>query len=295
MKGRVAACGILLAIAACHPRLPAQPSPPAPRYVVGAPWQGAAGDWFYPRESFDYQTTGLAVVETAHPQALTADGEIYRPDLPSAAHQTLQLPAIVRVTNLESGRTLLLRINDRGPDQQGRVLAVTPAAARLLLMQPGSASRVRIEIDGDLSRRLAAQMGSGPRLDVKAAPVIDVQEQTLAAPGAVTTPISHPGPEANLSSSPLGEQAHVPDPLPPRLQQGVPDPQALWIDGGRFNQRRFAEQVSASIGGTVRSDGEGHQTVYSVREGPFQHTGDADAALDQARRAGVTGARIIVE
>ena len=85
------------------------------------------------------------------------------------------------------------------------------------------------------------------------------------------------------------------DRLPLVVQQGVPDPGALWIDGGQFGQRGYADQVAAELGGSVRSEGQGRQVVYTVREGPFQRTSDADAALDQARRAGVTGARIIVE
>ena len=85
------------------------------------------------------------------------------------------------------------------------------------------------------------------------------------------------------------------DGLPPVVQQGFPDPGALWIDGGQFGERGYADRIAAELGGSVRSEGRGRQVVHVVRVGPFQRSSDADAALDQARHAGVTGARIIVE
>lgn len=285
---------IVLFITGCHRREAPAPAPPVARYTVGAPWIGADGAWYYPKEAFDYIATGLAVVETSHLQRLTADNEIYRSDLPAAAHQTLQLPAIIRLTNLENGRQMLIRVNDRGPAKQGRLLAVTPAAARLLQMQPDVATRVRVEVESDLSRRLAGQLDGGPRLDLQAAPVEAVQEQSLPARGAAVTAASNSlPPDTDHASS--RDDAPVPDPLPTAVQQGQANPGELWLDDGQFNQRRYADQVAAEVDGVVQSKGRGRQTLYIVRQGPFRLTAEADAALDHARRAGVTGARIIVE
>lgn len=293
MRIRIAALAVVLAIVGCQRKTtPALPVP-TPHYVVGSPWQGEGGSWFYPKEQLDYHATGLAVVEQPHGQTLTADGEAYDSDAVAASHQTLQLPAILRVTNLESGRSILVRANDRGPGAQGRLLALTQGAARLLDIQPGSATRVDIAMDAGLSRRLDEQSPSGPHLDIATAPVEGVQEQALGAPGLSGPAVQTPVPGAGISSA--TDEARVPDHLPPQLQQGRPDPGALWIDAGQFNQRSYADAIASSIGGSVRSDGQGRQIVYSVRKGPFQRTSDADAALDQARRAGVTGARIIVE
>ena len=120
-----------------------------------------------------------------------------------------------------------------------------------------------------------------------------VQEQSLALPG---THMAGP-PDAQIAERPAltADAAAADDRLPPVVQQGSSDPGALWIDGGQFGQRGYADQIAMELGGSVRSEGQGRQVVYIVREGPFQRTSDADAALDQARHAGVTGARIIVE
>ena len=284
-----------IGIAGCQHRATTPRPVPAPHYVVGSAWQGDDGAWFYPKEQLDYRATGLAVVQASHPAALTADGEAYDPEALAGAHQTLQLPAILSVTDLETGRTIQIRLNDRGPTAQGRLLAVTPAAARLLGMQAGTPTRVAVSMESGLSRRLAAQVPGSTQLPISAAPVEGVEEQALGAPGspAAATP-SNPGSPATLPGID-NDTAPIPDRLPARVTQGAAQPGMLWIDCGQFNQRSYADQIAAEIGGSVSSDGEGREIVYSVRAGPFQRTPDADAALDQARRAGVTGARIIVE
>ncbi len=288
--------GLLAWITGCHRRQEPLATPARPHYVVGLPWQGAGGAWFYPREQLDYHATGLATIVPEPPGGLTADGEGFDPDAMAAAHQTLQLPCVVVVRNLENGLTILVRVNDRGPAQQGRVLGLTRRAALRLGMIAGVPARVDITLDPARSQAASQKADGGPRLDVAAAPVEGVQEESLPAPGG------HMGGMAGAAidrvsggRSITAADATADDRLPPVVQQGVPDPGALWIDGGQFGRRGYADQVAAELGGSVRSEGQGRQVVYIVREGPFQRTSDADAALDQARRAGVTGARIIVE
>ncbi|WP_419729507.1 RlpA-like double-psi beta-barrel domain-containing protein [Lichenicola sp.] len=285
-----------IGIAGCQRRAAAPHPVAAAHYVVGSAWQGDGGAWFYPKEQFDYHATGLAVVQGPHPSSLTADGELFDPEALAGAHQTLQLPAILSVTDLETGRSIQIRLNDRGPAAQGRLLAVTPAAARLLGMHPGTPTRVAISLDSGPSRQLASQVPGSNQLPMTAAPVEAVQEQSLGPPGSPASALPQTTIGAASPAGPqAGDSAPVPDRLPPRVTQGIADPGMLWIDGGQFNQRSYADQVAAEINGAVSSDGQGREVVYSVREGPFQRTPDADAALDQARRAGVTGARIIVE
>ena len=72
-----------------------------------------------------------------------------------AAHRTLQLPAVVTVTNLENGRSLTLRVNDRGPANPGRVIGLSDRAADLLGVPAGGAAQVRVTVDGDRSRALS--------------------------------------------------------------------------------------------------------------------------------------------
>ncbi len=277
----------------CHRRQELPARLPHPHYVVGPPWQGEDHAWFYPREQLDYHATGLATVVSAPPGGLTADGERFDPDVMAAAHQTLQLPCVVTVRNLENGRIVLVRVNQRGPAQQGRLLGLTARAGSLLGMSPGAPTRVEITLDNARSQAASERTSGSPRLDIAAAPVEGVQEQSLPLPGRNVAASTDAGP-AEQPVDPAAASA-ADDRLPPVVRQGAPDPGALWIDGGQFGQRSYADQVAMELGGSVRSEGQGRQVVYTVREGPFQRTPDADAALDQARRAGVTGARIIVE
>ncbi len=287
-----------LGVAGCQRRPPPLVAEASPHYTVGQPWQGAGGTWFYPREQPDLHQTGLAVVEQAHPQLLTADGERYDPAAVAAAHQTLQLPAVIRVTDLENGRRLLVRVDDRGPASPGRLLALTPAAAQRLGIVAGRPARIAVDLDPGLSRTVASQVGGGPHLDIAAAPVQGVQEQTLDAPGQPRFQARAAAPAAVAAPSAAGP-ADQPEPtvgsLSTEVAQGVPDPGALWIEAGRFSQRNYADQVAAAAGGTVDISGSGRETLYDVRIGPFGQVAAADAALDRARRAGVTGAHIIVE
>ena len=264
-----------------------------PHYVVGPPWQGTDGAWFYPKEQLDYHATGLATVMPAPSSGLTADGERFDPDAMAAAHQTLQLPCLITVRNLENGRIALVRVNHRGPAQQGRLLGLTPRAASLLGLSPGVPARIEISLDPARSRMASERTSGGPHLDIAAAPVEGVQEQSLASPDRNAAAL----PDAGLAEWPVAaaDAASADDRLPLVVQQGPSSPGALWIDGGQFQERGYADRIAMQLGGSVRTEGQGRQVVYLVREGPFQRTLDVDAALDRAHRAGVTGARIIVE
>ena len=280
-------------VAGCQRHSSAPVVAATPHYTVGAPWQGADGTWFYPQEQLDLHETGLAVVEPASAGVLTADGEHRDPDAVAGAHQTLQLPVVLRVTNLENGRRMQVRINDRGPASPGRLLALTPAAARRLGLATDRPTRVAIVFDPDASRAVAAQAIGGPHLDIAAAPVEDVQEQSLGASG-------QPGPggataEPQATAQPPNASDQPMQPVSDTVEQGIPDPGSLWIDAGQFSQRRYADQVATATDGTVDASGVGRETVFHVRIGPFDQVGAADEALDRAHRAGVTGARIIVE
>lgn len=150
--------------------LPPAPSPPpAPPPVaktkklgffrVGEPYQ-VNGVVYTPRLDWDYDQTGRASWYGApfHGRQ-TANGERYDQNELTAAHQTLPLPSVVRVTNLENGRSLVLRINDRGPFVAGRILDVSRRAAQLLRFRHQGTTRVRVEVLEKESRQAAAEVG----------------------------------------------------------------------------------------------------------------------------------------
>ncbi|HBC52657.1 MAG TPA: hypothetical protein DCZ06_00190, partial [Alphaproteobacteria bacterium] len=115
-------------------------------YKVGNPYK-VAGVWYYPKEEPGYDETGIAswYGKKFHGK-YTANGEVYNMDALTAAHKTLPMPVKVRVTNLENGRSLVLRVNDRGPFVHGRVIDVSRRAAELLGFKQQGIARVRVQL-----------------------------------------------------------------------------------------------------------------------------------------------------
>src|SRR5262245_45702836 len=153
---------IVVALAGCAEKRAGPPPPTgAPRapsqgvYKVGNPYQ-ISGVWYYPAVDYDYDQTGVAswYGEEFDGNA-TANGETYAMNDLSAAHQTLPLPSMVRVTNLENGRALALRVNDRGPFANSRIIDVSRRAAQLLGFEQQGTARVRVQIMAQESRALA--------------------------------------------------------------------------------------------------------------------------------------------
>ncbi len=117
----------------------------SPHRKVGNPYK-VAGIWYYPKEEPDYSKQGIAswYGPKFHGRK-TSNGEIFDMNRLTAAHPTLPLPSIVRVTNLENGRTIDLRLNDRGPFAHGRVIDLSRAAAEKLGYRETGLANVRVQ------------------------------------------------------------------------------------------------------------------------------------------------------
>jgi len=124
-------------------------------YKVGNPYS-VAGVRYHPREDFNLVETGIAswYGPNFHGKR-TANGEVYDQNALTAAHRTLQMPSLVRVTNLENGKSVVVRINDRGPFKRGRVIDVSKKAASLLGFINQGTAKVRIEVLEKESRQIA--------------------------------------------------------------------------------------------------------------------------------------------
>lgn len=125
-----------------------QPSGAGGIYKVGQPYQ-VGGIWYVPREQPDYEETGIASwYGPEFHMKPTANGETFDMATVSAAHTTLPLPSIVEVTNLENGRKLNVRVNDRGPFVGGRVIDLSKEAARQLGYDQKGTAQVRVRYVG---------------------------------------------------------------------------------------------------------------------------------------------------
>lgn len=121
---------------------------PAGRRVVGKPYK-AGGRWFTPQENPDYDETGKASWYGAELHGgRTANGERFQADLLTAAHPTLPLPSYIRVTIPKTGKSAVLRVNDRGPFSRGRLIDVSRGAAEKLGFRRIGHAVVRVEYLG---------------------------------------------------------------------------------------------------------------------------------------------------
>jgi len=112
---------------------------------LGKPYR-IAGRLYVPKHNPNYDQTGVAswYDEGFHGKP-TANGEIYDRDAMTAAHPTLPLPSLVRVTNLGNGRSVIVRVNDRGPFVKSRVIDLSKKAAETLGFASKGLARVRVQ------------------------------------------------------------------------------------------------------------------------------------------------------
>jgi rare lipoprotein A len=287
------ATAAILALVGCAHR-PAVVS--NPRYTIG-PGYEANGAWHYPREDFGYDRTGLASVYGDDAPALTADGEAYDPRAMAGASPILQLPCIVQITDLQTGRQLLLRLNDRGPADPGRIIAVTPGAARLLGIPAGGVAEVRVTVQQGPSQALADQLGGG--IQIQAAPVGGFQAASLAPPPGVAQSGGSAIGQTDISSTNAVRTVAPPLTLPVTLTQVAPAPGGLYIQSGSFGRMLDAWRQSARISGlpnahVIEIAGQG-RSLYGVQTGPYVSVAQADAALASTLQAGAVDATIIVQ
>lgn len=115
-------------------------------YKVGKSYK-VMGQYYTPKEDYNYSEVGIAswYGDDFHNKK-TANGETYDMRAITAAHRTLPLPSIVRVTNLENGRSIIARVNDRGPYVKNRIIDVSQKGAELLGYRQNGTAKVKVEI-----------------------------------------------------------------------------------------------------------------------------------------------------
>lgn len=302
---------LLAALAACAGQAPPAPGPAPGQglYKVGKPYQ-IDGVWYYPAEDFAYDETGIAswYGEDFHGK-YTANGEIFDLNALTAAHRTLPMPSIVRVTNLENGRSIELRVNDRGPYARGRIIDVSRRAAQLLGFERQGTAKVDVKIlvpesiqAASLARHggAMAAVSSGP-----AVPVIPVVTQPLTPSGELRVASTEapllPPPAAVLPARALAPAPSVSaPPKPPDKVSVLPvKPTQIYIQAGAYAVASNALKVKSRLDrlGPVKVLGARVNGIdlYRVRIGPIGSVDEADKLLDRVIGSGLTEARIVVD
>jgi len=255
-------------------------------YKIGRPYQ-INGVWYYPKEDFDYSETGIASWYGPNFHGLrTANGEIYDMEALTAAHPTLQIPSAVRVTNLENGRTAILRVNDRGPFHNGRVIDVSRRAAVDLGFLGKGTAKVRVDVLPDDSRRLAELAGNGASPALQEAALRSGRGSTIETSGIQVVSLDSPMPTIG-----------APKPMPSGI---AGDETSIYVQTASFsipaNAARMRDQLDRQFGGAqiVPVEHAG-RTMYRVRLGPVGNVEAADRLLANVIESGYPQSRLIVD
>lgn len=180
-------------------------------YKVGSPYT-IGGKRYYPKEDYNLREVGVASwYGPGFHGKKTANGEIYDQYAMTAAHRTLQLPAIAKVTNLRNGRSVILRINDRGPYASGRILDVSKAAAKKLGFLTAGTTKIRLEVLQEESLRVAAAAKRGKPASKYQYTSVQTKQRVAAKPKSRNTRAQgyqvasykqHPSTQAHQKSAP---------------------------------------------------------------------------------------------
>ena len=256
-------------------------------YKVGNPYK-IMGKWYYPKEDYNYSEVGTAswYGEDFHAKK-TANGEKYDMHALTAAHRTLPLPSIVKVTNLENGRSLVLRVNDRGPYAKNRIIDISKRGAQLLGYQTQGTAKVRVEILEKESRELKAALLGQPYTSssssyaaASAKPVKTVAQ----VPAQPVKPLQLIGAE-----SPAVTQAAS---SAPTYAKG-----SWFVQAGAYSNETAAQNLSrqlAKYGTTHVSQATiNGQKFYRVRMGPYGFKPEAEVSLAKVKHFGVYNAKVI--
>jgi rare lipoprotein A len=195
----------------------------------------------------------------------------------TAAHTTLPIPSYVRVTNLGNGRSVIVRVNDRGPFHRGRIIDLSWAAAQKLGYANVGTARVRVEVvEADAEPAATEPDNSTPPVaaDASAASPGDAQPAAVAEPP--------PPPDVAPGSSTAAVQATPPPAESAITRTGSPD-SGFFVQLGAFTfpdaARKLAEQARASIGEPVQVL-VGDDALHRVRVGPYEDRASAERMRD---------------
>ena len=249
-------------------------------YKIGNPYV-INGVRYTPKLDLNYDKTGIAswYGKDFHGKR-TANGETYNMNALTAAHKTLPMPTYVQVINLENGRSIVVRVNDRGPFVNNRIIDMSRRGAQLLGFQKQGIAKVRVKVIGDTSESFISKKPNTSQ---------EEKDQVIAAPVNVVT--SKPINDKNNFSNDRKNIALIAlEPL---------ESANIYIQFGSFVLYDNANKLSAKLspyGETkITSIIYKDKEFFRVRMGPIKNIQIADKKLEEIIQNGFINARIIVD
>jgi rare lipoprotein A len=275
------------------------------RYHVGKPYQ-VAGRWFEPKEQPNYDKKGVASwYGEAFNRRKTSNGEWFDMTRLTAAHPTLPLPSYVKVTNLENGREVVVRVNDRGPFVGTRIIDLSKRTAEVLEFKNKGKAEVRVQyigrapLDDNGSHLMAMNKeldrGTPMRKMIAAAD----RRKGKAPPEAVQVAKAKPKKKAPPPEPQYETAAFEPEAPPAGAAPAEPAATVVtyFVQLGSFsdgeNAARVRDQFAAVWPVQFIELSGASGPVYRVRLGPISSSEDAQTALIDAQTAGFGDARLI--
>ena len=222
-----------------------------------------------------FDETGAAIVYGDEFQGLpTANGEIFNQADLMAAHPNLPLPSLVQVVNIDTNTEVIVRVNDRGPFEDGAMLQVSQRAATELGMTGAGRANVRVRY-----------LGPAPVAAPKSHPAVHVAKQDPPRAASIST-VSAPA--ATYTSSRTGAQSYQP------VSVGN-----YFVQVGAFSQISNAESLIRSMPGNLSAQIDPARVngadFFRVRVGPFMSRDAADRMKDDLNRYGISNGRVVAQ
>ena len=254
-------------------------------YKVGKPYQ-VGGVWYVPREQPDYNETGVASwYGQAFNMKATSNGEVFDMNAFSAAHTTLPLPSMVEVTNLDNGKMLVVRVNDRGPFVGGRLIDLSYAAAKELGYAERGTARVRVRYVGPAPLG-APNAGFQVARATPAKPPVAAAALRTPDEDVILTSYKSPEPVGVTSLASLAPAAAPATKPAPTTRPAAP------LTGAELGPPRAAPPAVAAIAAGFRVQAGAFSDEANARKAAAQLAGAGVAQIEPVERNGVTLYRV---
>lgn len=268
-------------------------------YKIGNPYL-IDGVSYYPHEDYSYSEIGIAswYGPNFHGEK-TANGEIFDETKFTAAHRTLPMPSLVKVTNLENGVSINVKVNDRGPYARDRILDLSSAAADILGIKQKGTARVKVEILPEESKNLKELAIASQNTDIYPTNISysssAIQPEEAPAPVENTEPAPAPAPVENPEPTPAPEATPAPEENT-NQSQFTDD---YFVQVAAYSTYEKAEALKDKLVniGTVKifKSVVNGNTLYKVRLGEFTNKEDAEKIKTEVDNIGIKGSRVILK